>query len=86
MLPKPTGMLPITNRDVTNAKGTEEAGGGEETCDQCVLSRKAGNRIPPTLPLSMCLTGTRLEYARYFHGIGIGKKIKVLSKSLTIKT
>ena len=76
-----------TNKGVGKAKEKEEAGGGEEPCDQSILSGSAGNRITPTLSLAKCITGTRPEYVRYYHGIGIGKKKELLvwSKCLSIR-
>ena len=55
--------------------------------DQSVLSGNAGKKISATLPLSTCITNTRPEYAKYFHGIGMGKKreLCVLSKVLTMQ-
>ena len=61
------------------------SGSGEDSLDQCVLSGKAGKKISPTLPLTMCITNTRPEYAKYFHSLGVGKQreLCVLSKCLT---
>ena len=51
---------------VDGGKEATESGRGEESLDQSVLNGNAGQRISPTLPLTMCITNTRPEYAKYF--------------------
>ena len=73
-----------TTKEVAKAKEKEEAGSGEENKVQSMLSGHAGTRIPPTLSDTKCITGTRPEYVRYFHGIGSGKKREWLVLSLLL--
>ena len=74
-------------KNTVRVEGGEEAtasGRGEESLDQIFLNGNAGKRISPTLPLTMCITNMRPEYAKYFVSLGVGKQreLCVLSKCL----
>ena len=59
----------------------------EESAEQCVLSGNAAKQIRPTLPLSVCYSNTRPQYARYFINLGMGKirELCVLSRTLDFR-
>ena len=74
--------LKKTSVRVDGGEEVSTSGSGEESLDQSILNGKAGKKISTTLPLTMCITNTRPEYAKFFHRLGVGKQreLCVLSK------